>query len=230
LRLQLEACSLQPEACSFLWHKIYATMADAFIKSNKTFMKKKFLFPFIAVMVLAACNDDDSSTSTTTTDSSSSTNIDTSTVTAPPPAPLDATDIEFIRKAAMGGKMEVDLGNIAQTNGASDRVKNFGNMMVTDHSNANNELIQFAQSRNVMLNDSVDKKTQDHMTSMQQMKGKSFDKHYMDMMVDDHVKDVKEFEKASTGAKDPDLRAWAAKTLPVLQKHLDSAKAIRPKL
>lgn len=193
-------------------------------------MKKSFFFPLVAVMVLSACNDDDStSTTTTTSDSNTSTGIDTSTH-ATPAAPLDSMDVAFIRKASMGGKMEVDLGNIAQSNAANDRVKNFGNMMVTDHSQANNELMQFAQSRNVMLSDSLDKKMQDHITSMQQMKGKAFDKHYMGMMVDDHVKDVKEFEKASTSAKDPDLRAWAAKTLPVLQKHLDSAKAIRPKL
>jgi putative membrane protein len=195
------------------------------------FMKKSFFFPLVAVMVLSACNDDDSTSTTTTTSDTTSSGIDTSThATTTPPAPLDSTDVEFIRKAAMGGKMEVDLGNIAQSNAASDRVKNFGNMMVTDHSQANGELMQFAQSRNVVLSDSLDKKMKDHMTSMQQMKGKAFDKHYMGMMVDDHVKDVKEFEKASTGAKDPDLRAWAAKTLPVLQKHLDSAKAIRPKL
>jgi putative membrane protein len=194
------------------------------------FMKKKFFFPFIAVLVLAACNDDDSTSTSTTTDTISST-VDTNTqANTVPPAPLDSSDVDFIRKAAMGGKMEVDLGNIAQTNAANERVKGFGNMMISDHGQANNELRQFAQARNVMLTDSLDKKMQDHMTSMQKMTGKAFDKHYMGMMVDDHVKDVKEFEKASTSAKDPDLRAWAAKTLPVLQKHLDSAKAIRPKL
>jgi putative membrane protein len=191
------------------------------------FMKKKFFFPLVAAIAFTACNDDSTSTSTTT-DTSTSVNVDTTTQA--PPAPLDSGDVEFIRKAAMGGKMEVDLGTIAQSNAANERVKAFASMMVNDHGQANNELRQFAQGRNVMLNDSLDKKMQDHMTSMQKMTGKAFDKHYMGMMVDDHVKDVKEFEKASASAKDPDLRAWAAKTLPVLQKHLDSAKAIRPKL
>jgi putative membrane protein len=193
------------------------------------FMKKKFFFPLIAVLALAACNDDETTSTSTTTDTT--TTVDTSTqATTTPAAPLDSSDVDFIRKAAMGGKMEVDLGNIAQSNAANERVKAFGSMMVNDHGQANNELRQFAQGRNVMLSDSLDKKMQDHMTSMQKMTGKAFDKHYMGMMVDDHVKDVKEFEKASASAKDPDLRAWAAKTLPVLQKHLDSAKAIRPKL
>jgi putative membrane protein len=193
------------------------------------FMKRKFFFPLIAVLALTACNDDDSTSTSTTTDTSTSASVDT-TVQVPPATPLDAGDVDFIRKAAMGSKMEVDLGNTAQSNAAHERVKAFAAMMVTDHSQAGNELRQFAQGRNVVLSDSLDTKMQDHMTSMQKMKGKAFDKHYMGMMVDDHVKDVKEFEKASTSAKDPDLRAWAAKTLPVLQKHLDSAKAIRQKL
>jgi putative membrane protein len=189
-------------------------------------MKKKFLFPLVIAAVFASCNDNN--TSTTTSDT---TTTKTDTLAAQPPAPvntapLDTVDQEFIRKAAMGGKMEVQLGNLAQQNAANDRVKNFGNMMVTDHSQANNELTQFAQGRNMMLTDSLDKKMQDHITSMEKMKGRAFDKHYMDMMLNDHKKDIAEFEKASTSAHDADLKAWAAKTLPVLKKHLDSAQAI----
>jgi putative membrane protein len=190
-------------------------------------MKKKFFFPLVIAAAMISCNDN--TTSTTTTDTTTTAKPDTLATPATPAAstaPLDTMDQEFIRKAAMGGKMEVQLGNLAQQNAVNDRVKNFGNMMVTDHSQANNELTQFAQSRNMMLSDSMDKKMQDHITSMEKMKGKAFDKHYMDMMVNDHKKDIAEFEKASTSAHDADLKAWAAKTLPVLKKHLDSAQAI----
>jgi putative membrane protein len=195
---------------------------------NKKFMKKKFFFSVVIAAALISCNDNN--TSTTTTDTTSTSNKVDTLPAAPPPqataAPLDTVDQEFIRKAAQGGKMEVQLGNIAQQNAMNERVKGFGSMMVNDHSQANNELTQFAQSRNVMLTDSMDKKTQDHINSMEKMKGKAFDRSYMNMMVNDHNKDIAEFEKAASSAHDADLKAWAAKTLPVLKKHLDSAKAI----
>ena len=62
---------------------------------------------------------------------------------------------------------------------------------------------------------------------MTKLSGKAFDQHYVDMMVNDHKKDVAKFKQESTSAKDDQLRSWAAKTLPVLQKHLDSIQAIK---
>ncbi|GAB4091624.1 hypothetical protein GCM10028786_05500 [Flaviaesturariibacter terrae] len=140
--------------------------------------------------------------------------------------PLNDKDMDFVKKAAMGGMMEVQAGNVAQTNAMNDRVKAFGAMMVRDHQAANQELMNLARAKGMMLSDSLDKNTQDHMMSMQKMQGKAFDKHYIGMMVTDHNKDVAEFEKAASGANDADLKAWAAKTLPTLKMHQDSAKAI----
>lgn len=212
-------------------------------------MKKKFFFPILMLAsALASCNGSGSSSSgtsdsagssraSTTTTTSSNNSADTgnkndnsgansNTSTTSSSAPLDPADQAFVKKAAMGGKMEVDMGKMAQQNGVNDRVKNFGNMMVNDHSKANDELMQLVKSKNFNMTDSSSKKDQDHMMSMQKMKGKDFDKHYMSMMLDDHQKDVNEFEKASKTLKDPDLKNWATKTLPVLKTHLDSARAI----
>lgn len=200
-------------------------------------MKKKFFLPvLIAGGFFAACNNDGAtsksttdSTVTTATDNTkmSDTGMKTNTSTSPTNAtPLEGMDKEFAMKAAMGGKMEVDLGNMAQSNAMSDRVKAFGAMMVRDHSQANNELMQLTKSKNTMIMDSTDKKMQDHMAMMQKMKGKDFDRHYMEMMLNDHKKVVAEFEKAASTCSDADLKAWAAKTLPVIKMHLDSAQAI----
>jgi putative membrane protein len=126
--------------------------------------------------------------------------------------------------------MEVEAGNMAQQNANSQRVKDFAAMMVRDHSQANNELKSLASSRNMMLPDSMMKKHKDHITAMSKMTGKSLDKHYMSMMLNDHKKDVSNFEKASNSAADADLKAFAAKTLPVLKMHLDSAQAINKKM
>ncbi|HEX2976404.1 MAG TPA: DUF4142 domain-containing protein [Bacteroidales bacterium] len=139
-------------------------------------------------------------------------------------------DQGFLNEAASGGMMEVELGRYAQENAVNTRVKNFGAMMVRDHSKANEELKSLASSKSLTLPSSMDEK---HMNKVNELKGKTgadFDKEYMKEMVDDHEKDVDEFRKQSENAKDADIKAFAAKTLPILQTHQDSAKAIRDAL
>jgi putative membrane protein len=60
--------------------------------------------------------------------------------------------------------------------------------------------------------------------------GAEFDKEYVEQMVDDHEKDVAEFQKQADSSTDPDVKAFAAKTLPTLKKHLDAIKAIQAKM
>jgi putative membrane protein len=203
-------------------------------------MKKNSL-PLAAILsaaLLCACNNNSDTTSssdtTVTMDSStmsSTTPADTSSMSSANAAPLEKMDRDFVMKAASGGMMEVELGNIAQQNAASQRVKDFGAMMVRDHSNANNELTSFASRRNLMLNtDSLMALHKSHINNLKNKTGASFDKAYMNMMVNDHKKDVSEFEKASKMCKDQECLAWAGKTLPTLQMHLDSAQAINKSL
>ena len=135
-------------------------------------------------------------------------------------------DKKFIMEAASGGMMEVQAGQLAATNASSDRVKAFGNMMVQDHTNANNELKALATSKNVMVPDSMMAKHREHVNMLKKKTGKDFDKAYMSMMVMDHNEDVSKFQMESKSASDADVKAFASKTLPVLRTHLDSAKAI----
>ena len=139
--------------------------------------------------------------------------------------PLSKDDSTFVMKAAMGGMMEVDCGNTAQLNAASDRVKAFGQMMVTDHSKANSDLMSLASSRGMTLPTDLPADMKKHTEDMKKYTGKSFDSHYMSMMVNDHKKDIAEFEKASKSS-DADIKAFADRTLPTLRMHLDSAQAI----
>lgn len=133
---------------------------------------------------------------------------------------------EFIEKAASGGQMEVELGGIAQLNGGSSRVKNFGKMMIADHSKANEELKEIAAESNITLLPSLLPEHQKHVDHLKAMNNVDFDKAYMKMMVEDHQKDIKEFEDQAEKGNNDKLKAFAAKTLPVLNVHLDSAKAI----
>jgi putative membrane protein len=199
-------------------------------------MKKNFL-AFSAILLAASlwsCGNN-KSTGTETTDSTSTTTSTTgmdtsktSTATTTPmnTAPIPKEDSLFVLEAAKGGMMEVEAGNLAQQNAASQRVKDFGAMMVRDHSAANNELKSLVSGRGIMLPDSLPADMRKHMDAMKKMTGKAFDNHYVSMMLSDHKKDVSKFEKESKDAKDADIRNWAGKTLPTLKKHLDSIQAI----
>lgn len=136
------------------------------------------------------------------------------------------SDRDFITEAASGGQMEVELGRIATKNAAAKRVKEFGQRMVTDHGKADAQLKQIAAKKGVTL---PAKPAEDHHAKMEELsrlKGEEFDRAYMQEMVDDHEHDVDAFREASKEAKDPDVKSFAAKTLPTLEAHLRMAKDV----
>lgn len=141
-------------------------------------------------------------------------------------AGMSSDDHKFVMEAAMGGLMEVELGRVAAQQGASDAVKQFGQRMVDDHSKANTELTTLATSKGMTLPTELDEKHKAEVTKLSAMSGAEFDRAYGKLMLSDHTKDVKEFEKQSTRGSDPDVKAFAAKTLPTLQEHLQMAKAL----
>jgi putative membrane protein len=177
----------------------------------------------------SAYNTSTSSTGTTATDTSATAST-TGTAAVTSTAPLNKADQDFATKAAEGGMMEVNLGQLAAAKATSQEVKDFGNRMVTDHGKAGDELKALASAKGLTLPSTPsaeEKKTSDALSSK---KGAAFDKAYMSDMVKDHEKDVKEFEKASKSVQDPDLKNWASQTLTVIQDHLKMAKEINGKL
>lgn len=146
---------------------------------------------------------------------------------------LSKKDQKFIKDAATGGKEEVALGNFAAQRASNPQVKQFAQRMVNDHSKANDQLMQLVNNKGVDLSmnkDKTDKKIQDIKNKLSKYQGADFDKHYMDMMVKDHQKDVHEFEQASKDAQDPQVKSFATQTLPTLQEHLQLAEQIKAKL
>lgn len=139
-------------------------------------------------------------------------------------APED--DAEFMVKAASGGMMEVEIGQMAQQKAQSQRVKDFGAMMVKDHTKANDELKALAATQNISIPGTLGEDHQKHVNDMGTKSGADFDKAYMSMMVDDHKKDISEFEDEAKDGKDASIKAFASNTVPTLKMHLDSAQAI----
>ena len=196
---------------------------------------KKITLPVCLAAFLAlgiGCGSNQSSDTTsitdttkTTTTESTATMTDTSTANAKDTSM--AGDKNFVMEAASGGMMEVELGKIAQSNASSAKVKEFGKMMVTDHTKANNELKAVAAKNNITVPPAPAEKEQSHIDELKGKKGADFDKAYVDMMVDDHKTDISKFEDEAKNGTDADVKAFATKTLPVLNKHLDHITAIQ---
>lgn len=142
----------------------------------------------------------------------------------------DALRNNFWTTAAQGGLAEVELGKIAQTKAANAEVKNFARMMVEEHTKANNELKSLAAKRSITLPATMNSGNQATLTELQNLVGEEFDREYVAAMVDNHEADVQLFESQAADETDPDARAFAAKTLPTLKKHLDMIKAIQAKM
>lgn len=133
-------------------------------------------------------------------------------------------DSEFAVKAANGGMEEVELARLASTKASSTPVKEFAKKMLDDHMKANDELQSIATQKNITLPAALSDDAQKDVDRLSKLSGAEFDKEYMSLMVDDHKTDVDEFKKASEECKDPEIKAFAAKTLPTLEGHLDMAK------
>jgi putative membrane protein len=177
----------------------------------------------------SATDTSSSTTSTTATDTSATTSTSgTTAVTST--APLQGPDKDFAMKAAEGGMTEVNLGQLAAAKASSNDVKDFGNRMVSDHGKAGDELKALAAQKGLTLPSGMGAEGQKTQTQLSSKSGAAFDKAYMSDMVKDHTKDVAEFQKASKSVKDPDLKNWATKTLPVIQDHLKMAKEVNGKL
>ena len=133
-------------------------------------------------------------------------------------------DKMFMTKAAEGGMAEVKLGELAQQNGQSQAVKDFGKRMVDDHSKANDQLKEVASKKGVTLPTSPSSHDQAEYNRLSKLQGDSFDKAYSKMMVSDHKKDIGEFKREAGSGSDPDVKSFASQTLPTLQEHLQMAE------
>ena len=139
-------------------------------------------------------------------------------------ASKQSADQKFVMEAAKGGMAEVELGKLAQEKAASEQVKNFGKRMVDDHGKANDELQTLAKNKNITLPTDLDPKEKALKDRLSKLSGAAFDRAYMNAMVQDHRKDVNAFKAESTRGQDPDVKAFASKTLPTLEDHLKLAQ------
>jgi len=146
------------------------------------------------------------------------------------PAKLSHQDKSFLKDAAEAGNAEVSGSQIAVAQSSSADVKAFAQQMIDDHGKAGGELKSLADQKGVKVSDtpSVTKKTEIKLLS--ERKGSSFDQHYADSIgVKAHQDAIKLFQKEVDKGSDADVKAWASKTLPTLQHHLEMAQSLKTK-
>lgn len=141
---------------------------------------------------------------------------------------VDGDGAVFMDTAAVGGMMEVDLGKLALENSTNPKVREFAALMVADHTKANTDLKAIAAKLGHLLPLAYPTDVRTHIQAMKKLKGKAFDTHYMDMMENDHVKTLELFRSASSLRAE--IRDFAGRTLPVLEKHHQMAKEINAAL
>lgn len=133
-------------------------------------------------------------------------------------------DRKWLMAAADGESKEISLGHLVTKRASDPGVRRFAQQMINDHTKAQGELQRLAKSKGVALPAHLGKKNRATLTHMERLSPQRLSHDYIENMVEDHYKDVSDFSKEAKHGNDKDVRAWAAKTLPVLQMHLQMAR------
>jgi len=143
---------------------------------------------------------------------------------------VNSDDAKFATTAANGGLAEVALGKLALTKTTNQSIKDFANMMVTDHSKINDQLAVIAKAKNITLPaepDSAHLKKADDLSKLSEA---DFDKQYVSAMIEGHKKTLDLMNNEAKSGTDADLKAFAAQTAPMVQMHLDAINKIKDNL
>jgi putative membrane protein len=138
---------------------------------------------------------------------------------------LTRGDRRFVTKASELNKEEVRLSELAAQQASSPEVRNYAQQLVNEHTQAGTELSAIASRKGVTAtaHDDYDQRA---VNKLAKKTGKDFDEAYVEKMKDAHEDAIDLFEKEAKNAKDPDLQAFASKTLPTLREHQQHAKML----
>jgi putative membrane protein len=185
--------------------------------------------PFLLVVGLTVCacrsersSEDDSEyakTSTTAAQQSARASEASAPYRGAADAGLSARDRDFLAKAAQRGLFEVESSRLALARSRSDDVRKFAQRMVEDHGRLNAELQELVQEKSAALPDLLDEKRRKDLDELRGLDGETFDLRYCELQHSDHEDALALFERAARDADDPEVRAFAARTLPLLREH-----------
>lgn len=178
--------------------------------------KSVYLSAAVMALALTACGKDNDDGATANTDT---TNVAMTNDTA------TTADTAFLTDALKGDNGEVAIGKLAAAQGLSQKTKDFGTMLATDHGAHKDKVGTLLTGAGGSLTDDPSDGAKANLAKLTALKGAEFDKAFKTAMIEDHQKDIAKYEKQAAGS-DAATAALAKDTLPTLKKHLETAKAL----
>ena len=139
---------------------------------------------------------------------------------------IDNADAAAMKQLAQANLNEIEGGKTAASKAQSPDVKKFAQKMVDDHTQMLNDLKTLAQQKGVALPESASIRDMAQMKLMERSSGAEFDKKYMDEMVKDHQKDLKDVQDLASKTKDAEFKAAVQKASTKISEHLQMAQRI----
>jgi putative membrane protein len=131
---------------------------------------------------------------------------------------------DFVKEASQGNQAEISMAQLAEQKSQSSDVKNLAEMIQQDHQQAQEKLQTIAQAHGITLDQTPSWSERRAQSKLEKLNGGDFDQQYTKDMLEDHVSDIKKFQKASQQIQESDVKDYAQNCLPVLQKHLQNAE------
>ena len=191
---------------------------------------KRMLIPALVLatgisLATTACSKNDDTTATT--DATATETAAPADAATPPAAAANTPGAQFLTDAIRGDNAEIKAGQAAQSMGESQGVKDFGKMLVDDHTKARDQASQVAKAMNVPVPSDTPPEADQELKMTMGMTGAAFDKDFIAMMVKDHKKDIDKFQKEANSSDPAQVTDLAKQTLPTLKKHLQTAQSLQ---
>lgn len=185
-------------------------------------MNKKKLSSIIVILFLAGCGGSDGTGSMGSV--SARTSVAYADSAATPASAIDSA--QFLMSTYQDGLSEIQLSRLALQKAANDYVKRFAQRMINDHTRLNNDLMRLARSKNITLPTDISAEQKTQADRLAPLSGDEFDRAYMALNVEAHEKDVVAARQQARQGNDPDVKALADASLPILEIHFAAAEGI----
>jgi putative membrane protein len=146
------------------------------------------------------------------------------TVRAEPDTNLDPATRQFFADAVSGSTMELAGGAFAVSKAERDDVKALGRQLMNDHARMNRDVIVLAKDLGDLLSNELRPDDRKVVDRLQKLDGAEFQREYLKAIVEHHTRELAMFEKQAASGTNPQVKAYAEKTLPQVKEHLRLAE------
>jgi putative membrane protein len=136
------------------------------------------------------------------------------------PVPFSDADKAFVAKVSQGGMYEVELGKLAQDKGVKQDIKDSGNTEAHDHMLVGDKLKSIMEANGMPFPTALNSEMQARLDKMTALSADQFDAAYIADMKKIHEADGAAFAREAKSGTNPDLKAFAAETHRIVERHL----------